>query len=120
MTIDALGGAAGLMARLPDVERAVAEAAERAQGTLDRILDRVDPVADDLDSLQATAKRLDNHLGIVEMHLTRLEDLVEPLEERFRELTAAANRLDGDLTHVLDRVPGLSAEDARDLAERPR
>ena len=118
--VSAVGGVVELAARLPDIEQGVAQAGRRAQETLQGILDRVEPVSAELDELQATARRLEGRLEAVEPHLTELESLIDPLERRFVELTEAANRLDGALVHVLDRVPGLSADDARDIAEHPR
>ena len=117
---EAIGGAGSLIARLPELERAVSEAGSRAQATLDGILERVGPVTDDIDDLRATAHRLESRLDALYPHLDELEGLIDPLEQRFVELTAAANRLDGALVHVLDRVPGLSAEDARERAETPQ
>lgn len=117
---NAVGGALGVLGRLPDFERAAGDAVRRAQDTLEQILERVGPVEANLDELRESAGRLDSRIDRVEGHLVELERLIDPLEERFRELTEAANRLDGALVHVLDRVPGLSAEDARDRAELPR
>lgn len=124
--LETLGGVSDLLARLPEIERSVGETAARvqsvlegSQASLDGILERLGPVEGEVEELRSVAASLDSRMEGLGPQLRRLEQLIDPLERRFVELTEAANRLDGGLVHVLDRVPGLSADDARERAETP-
>lgn len=110
-TLDVVKGVSDLLARLPSIERSIAAASRQAQGTLDEILLRLGPVESQLTDLQDSANALAGRLD-------RAQETVAPLNGRIEELASNAARIEGALEHLLDRVPGLSADDARQRAER--
>lgn len=115
--LDTLGGISDLLARLPQIERSVSDAAAKVQATLDRSGASLDDILERLRPMEAEIERLRKDAGALDSRLEGLD--LDGLDDRFVALTEAANRLDGGLVHVLDRVPGLSAGDARDRAEEP-
>ncbi len=105
----ALGSLAALADRLDQLERPVADYAKRVEGELEGILGLLAPMESQLDDLRDSAQALEGQLK-------QTRDVVAPLDERIAGLEEKAALLEGSIEHILDRVPGLSAEDARDRA----
>ncbi|MDQ3103373.1 MAG: hypothetical protein M3Q53_06015 [Actinomycetota bacterium] len=66
----------------------------------------------ELDELRGTADELRSKTE-------SLQRTAAPLEDSMSRLTERAAAIEGALEHALDRVPGLSAEDARERAQNP-
>jgi chromosome segregation ATPase len=108
--IAAVRGLGELISRLPEIERAVVKASTHVQETLDEGLERVRPLQGDLRQLREDAASLER-----ELESTR--SAIEPLDARIETLTELIAQLEGALDHVLDRVPGLSAQSARERGD---
>lgn len=120
-TLDVAKGVSDLLARLPAIERSIARAAQRALDTLEEIDERLAPIEEILARLgpvEVQLNDLQDSAGALAGRLDRANDTVAPLNGRIEELAANAARIEGALEHLLDRVPGLSANDARKRAER--
>jgi chromosome segregation ATPase len=109
----ALRAASGFLARLPEVEEAVAGAAARAQGTLDELLERVRPIETELTDLRESSRRLERQLVETERQFTATDRRIAELDETAARLVQVAAQLEGTLEHLVERVPGLSAPKAR-------
>lgn len=113
----ALRAATDLLERLPEIETAVIGAVDRAQGTLDELLDRVRPIETELQELQASARTLEGQLAETERQIAVTDRKVAELEGLVAQLIEVAIRIEGAAEHLLDKVPGLSAERAEERAE---
>jgi chromosome segregation ATPase len=113
----ALGAAADFLERLPEIESAVTAAATRAQDTLDELLDRVRPIESELQELQRSAATLEGQLAETEKQIAVTDAKVAELQALMAQLIELATRVEGAAEHLLDKVPGLSAEKAEERAE---
>ena len=113
----AMRAAADFLERLPQIESAVTEAATRAQSTLDELLDRVRPIQAELQELQKSAATLEGQLAETEKQIAVTDAKVAELQALMAQLIELAIRVEGAAEHVLDKVPGLSAERAEERAD---
>ncbi len=113
----AIRSAADFLERLPQIETAVTAAAARAQSTLDQLLERVRPIETELQALQGSATTLQGQLAATERQIALTDQKVAELEELMAQLIELAIRVEGAAEHLLDKVPGLSGERARERAE---
>jgi septal ring factor EnvC (AmiA/AmiB activator) len=120
----ALRAVTDLLERLPEIEAAVVGAADRAQGTLDELLDRVRPIQTELQELQVSAKTLERQLAETERQFAETERQIAATDRRLAEVEALIAQLvelviraEGAAEHFLDKVPGLSAERAGERAD---
>ena len=113
----ALRAATDLLERLPEIEAAVIGAVDRAQGTLDELLDRVRPIESELQELQVSARTLERQLAETEQQFAVTDRKVAELQDLIAQLIELAIRVEGAAEHFLDKVPGLSAERAGERAE---
>lgn len=105
----ALRAGLDLLNRVPEIERSITRAGQRAGDTFDEILERVRPIELNLEELKSEARDLRSELAAAR------EDL-RGLDERIDYLAALASRIEGSAEHVLDKVPGLSADKANKRA----
>jgi chromosome segregation ATPase len=108
----ALRAAVDFLGRLDEVEESVAESSAGVQGTLDELLERVRPIEAELAELRNAAGTLERRLGETERRVGEIDATAGRLEVGMGQLIEVAARLEGALEHVLDRVPGLSAQKA--------
>jgi chromosome segregation ATPase len=113
----AMRAAADFLERLPEIEKGVTDAAARAQSTLDELLDRVRPIEAELQELQKSATTLERQLAETETQIAVTDAKVAELQGLMAQLIELAIRIEGAAEHVLDKVPGLSAERAGERAE---
>ncbi len=113
----AVRAAADLLERLPEIETAVIGAVDRAQGTLDELLDRVRPIETELQEVQVSARTLERQLAETEAQIAVTDRKVAELQALMTQLIDLAIRVVGAAEHFLDKVPGLSAERAEERAE---
>lgn len=113
----ALRAATDLLERLPEIEAAVIGAVDRAQGTLDELLDRVRPIETELQEVQVSARTLEGQLAETEQQIAVTDRKVAELQDLVAQLIELAIRVEGAAEHFLDKVPGLSAERAEERAE---
>ncbi len=99
-----------LLARIPEIEEAVSQSAERIHDVLDEVLERVRPIENELSQLNESAADLERRLAKSNADLEGLSDLTS-------QLAAVAARLEGSAEHLLDRFPGLSSEKAIERAD---
>lgn len=116
----ALRAAVDFLGRLEDIEATIAGAAGRVQETLDELLERVRPIEAELADLRLAAGVLERRLSETERRVEEIDRTAAALDRGVAQLVEVAARLEGALEHVLDRVPGLSAQKAvrrgKDLA----
>jgi septal ring factor EnvC (AmiA/AmiB activator) len=113
----ALHAAADFLERLPAIESSVIGAVARAQGTLDELLDRVRPIETELQEVQQSAATLERQLAETEGQIAITDRKVAELQELMARLIEVTVRIEGAAEHVLDKVPGLSAERAEERAD---
>lgn len=113
----AIRAAADFLERLPEIEVAVTDAATRAQGTLDELLERVRPIQAELQELQQSAGTLEGQLAATERQIALTDQKVAELQDLMAQLIELAIRIEGAAEHMLDKVPGLSTERAEERAE---
>lgn len=104
--VAALQASVDILARLPEIERAVARASGHVEDVLDEVLERIRPIESEL-------RQVREHTSSLEDELSATRNALEPIEQRLEQLNEVAAQLEGALEHVLGRVPGLSAKDAR-------
>jgi chromosome segregation ATPase len=112
----ALRAAGDLLERLPEIETAVIGAVDRAQSTLDELLDRVRPIETELQEVQVSARTLERQLAETEAQIAITDRKVAELQDLMAQLIELAIRVEGAAEHFLDKVPGLSAERAEERA----
>ncbi len=108
--LGAVRAATDLLGRANEIERSLARGGAHVQQVLDDVLERLKPLEDEIDDLRESAKAL-----TAELEETRA--IVSPLSRQVAELHATIARLEGSLEHVIDRVPGLSADEAAERGE---
>jgi chromosome segregation ATPase len=113
----ALRAAADLLERLPEIEAAVVATVDRAQGTLDELLDRVRPIETELQEVQGSARTLERQLVETEQQFAVTDRKIDELKVLVAQLIEQVIRVEGAAEHFLDKVPGLSAERAQERAE---
>jgi septal ring factor EnvC (AmiA/AmiB activator) len=113
----ALRAAADLLERLPEIEAAVIATVDRAQGTLDELLDRVRPIETELQEVQGSARTLERQLVETEQQFAVTDRKIDELKVLVAQLIEQVIRVEGAAEHFLDKVPGLSAERAQERAE---
>ena len=113
----ALRAATDLLERLPEIEAAVIGAVDRAQGTLDELLDRVRPIQTELQEVQVSARTLERQLAETEQQFAVTDRKIDELQGLVAQLIEVAIRAEGAAEHFLDKVPGLSAERAEARAD---
>jgi uncharacterized coiled-coil protein SlyX len=113
----ALRAAADLLERLPEIEAAVIATVDRAQGTLDELLDRVRPIETELQELQVSARTLERQLGETEHQFAVTDRKIDELQGLVAQLIEVTIRVEGAAEHFLDKMPGLSAERAEERAD---
>jgi chromosome segregation ATPase len=113
----ALRAATDLLERLPEIEAAVIGAVDRAQGTLDELLDRVRPIESELQALQVAARTLEGQLAETERQFALTDRKIDELQTLVAQLIDMEIRIEGAAEHILDKVPGLSVERAGERAE---
>jgi len=113
----ALRAGADLLERLPEIEAAVIATVDRAQGTLDELLDRVRPIETELQELQVSARTLERQLGETEHQFAVTDRKIDELQGLVAQLIEVTIRVEGAAEHFLDKMPGLSAERAEERAD---
>jgi septal ring factor EnvC (AmiA/AmiB activator) len=113
----ALRAAGDLLERLPEIETAVIGAVDRAQTTLDELLDRVRPLETELQEVQASARTLERQLAETERQFAETDRRLAEIELLVARLIELIVRAEGAAEHFLDKVPGLSADRAEERAE---
>ena len=113
----ALRAATDLLERLPEIEAAVIGAADRAQSTLDELLDRVRPIETELQEVQVSAKTLERQLAETERQIAVTDRKAGRSQDLVAQLIELVIRVEGAAEHFLDKVPGLSAERAEERAD---
>jgi chromosome segregation ATPase len=108
--LDATRAATRLLGRADEIEEALAGGGRHVTGTLDEILERLAPVREELNGIRAVATSL-------EAELKASRETLAGLAARIAQLETTAAHLEGSLEHVFDKVPGMSAEDARERGE---
>ena len=113
----ALRAGADLLERLPQIEASVIAAVDRAQFTLDELLDRVRPLETELQEVQVSARTLERQLAETERQFAETDRRLAEIELLIAQLIELVIRAEGAAEHLLDKVPGLSTDRAEERAD---